>query len=400
MALLPLKFARRYLFSRKSHSVINIISLVSALTVAVPVMALVVLLSVFNGLEALLQSLYRNFDPDITVSLAEGKRFDVDSLSYGRLMAVEGVGQVSYVLDENALLQYRSRQSVATMRGVDSNYTAVMPVDRAVVRGEYKLLHGERPQMVMGQGVAYALGVNLQLASPVEVYIPTVGRTSIFLPVGNYSREVAFPSGIFALDAETDSKYVIVSLDFAQEATGGKGKATSVGIKVDKGHSLNTVREKVQKEAGAAFTAKTRTEQRATVYRIMKYEKWGIYLIIVLVMVIASFSLVGSLVMMMIEKRKDTETLATMGAERRFLRRIFVAEGMLISGVGLALGLVLGVVLALLQQKYGFVQLGGTSFLIDAYPVELRPGDIAMVAVTVAAINYAISYFTVKNTLR
>lgn len=396
MNRLSLLFARRYLFSRKSHSVINIISGVSAFAVCIPVAAMVILLSVFNGFENLIQGLYSHFDPDIVITPAEGKTFAADSLPAERLRAVEGVKTVSYALEENALFEYRDRQYIGMMKGVDSLYGRVVPMDSIVAQGEYRLRLGDFQEAFIGQGVAYALGIRSSLSDPMSIYTPRRGSFSPLLPMSIYRRETVYPSGIFVLDAEADGRYVFVSLELAQRLLDNPRQVSSVALKLRPGVSSEQVQSRLAAEIGPGFKALTRYQQNESFYRIMMYEKWGIYFIILLVLVIASFSLVGSLVMLIIEKRKDTRTLVTLGAPLGLIRRIFRGEGMLIYGIGALFGLVLGLVLALLQQHFGLIGMGGSTFLVDAYPVEVRLSDLLWVVVTFSALSWLISTLTVR----
>ena len=394
MPRLPLFFARRYLFSKKSHSVINIVSGVSAFSVAIPVMAMVILLSVFNGFEGLIKSMYRSFDPDITP--VRGKVFPIDSLPRERFLAIDGVRDAAYALEDNAVFEYRDRQAFGTMCGVDSLYRQVVPLDSLRTEGVFQLQFGDFPEAYVGQGMAYALGIRVNLNSPISVYVPRRGRVSPLLPYSFYKKQNIFPSGVFALEAEVDGKYVIVPLHFAQELLDYPGQASSVAIRLEADASPQRVQQQIGQWLGDDYKIQSRYQQKESFYRIMMYEKWGIYFIILLVLVIASFSLIGSLVMLIIEKRKDSQTLVTMGADTKLLRKIFVAEGMLIYLIGAGGGLLLGVALALAQQHFGFLKLSGETFLIDAYPVEVHPSDLAWVIVTFVSVSYLISVLTVR----
>lgn len=397
MPRLTLLFARRYLFSKKSHSVINIIAGVSALAVAIPVAAMVILLSVFNGFEGLIRSMYKSFDPDLLVTPAQGKVFAIDSIPTDRLRAIPGVAQWSFSLEENALFEYRDRQYIGVMRGVDSLFAEVVPIDSLITQGNYRLRFGELPEACVGQGVAYTLGIRTTFNDPISIYVPRSGRFSMMMPQSLYRKGNLFPSGVFALEAEVDGKYIIVPLDFAQKLLDNAGKASSMAIRLNEGYSPESVRPAVAALLGDQFEVLTRYQQKAEFYRIMMYEKWGIYFIILLVLIVASFSLIGSLVMLIIDKRKDTRTLLTMGADIPLLRRIFVAEGMLIYGIGALIGMILGVGLSLAQQHWGFLKLGGETFLIDTYPVEVHISDLLLVVVTFTAVSYLISKLTVLS---
>ena len=396
MPRLPLFFARRYLFSKKSHSVINIVSGVSAFSVAIPVMAMVILLSVFNGFEGLIKSMYRSFDPDIRITPVRGKVFPIDSLPRERFLAIDGVRDAAYALEDNAVFEYRDRQAFGTMCGVDSLYRQVVPLDSLRTEGVFQLQFGDFPEAYVGQGMAYALGIRVNLNSPISVYVPRRGRVSPLLPYSFYKKQNIFPSGVFALEAEVDGKYVIVPLHFAQQLLDYPGQASSVAIRLEADASPQRVQQQIGQWLGDDYKIQSRYQQKESFYRIMMYEKWGIYFIILLGLVIASFSLIGSLVMLIIEKRKDSQTLVTMGADTKLLRKIFVAEGMLIYLIGAGGGLLLGVALALAQQHFGFLKLSGETFLIDAYPVEVHPSDLAWVIVTFVTVSYLISVLTVR----
>ena len=396
MPRLPLFFARRYLFSKKSHSVINIVSGVSAFSVAIPVMAMVILLSVFNGFEGLIKSMYRSFDPDIRITPVRGKVFPIDSLPRERFLAIDGVRDAAYALEDNAVFEYRDRQAFGTMCGVDSLYRQVVPLDSLRTEGVFQLQFGDFPEAYVGQGMAYALGIRVNLNSPISVYVPRRGRVSPLLPYSFYKKQNIFPSGVFALEAEVDGKYVIVPLHFAQQLLDYPGQASSVAIRLEADASPQRVQQQIGQWLGDDYKIQSRYQQKESFYRIMMYEKWGIYFIILLVLVIASFSLIGSLVMLIIEKRKDSQTLVTRGADTKLLRKIFVAEGMLIYLIGAGGGLLLGVALALAQQHFGFLKLSGETFLIDAYPVEVHPSDLAWVIVTFVSVSYLISVLTVR----
>ena len=321
MPRLSLFFARRYLFSRKSHSVINIISGVSAFSVAVPVMAMVVLLSVFNGFEGLIKTMYRSFDPDLAIMPARGQVFATDSVPRDELLRIDGVREVSYSLDGNALLEYRGHQFFGMIRGVDSLYAEVVPVDSMTVEGQYRLRFGDMPEAFVGQGVASALGVRTGLSSPITVYVPRRGRVSPLLPYSFYRQQPVFPSGVFALEAEIDGEYVFVPLDFAQRLFDYSGRASTAAVRLADGASAARAKEAVAECLGNDFRVLTRYEQKESFYRIMTYEKWGIYFIILLVLLVASFSLIGSLAMLIIDKRKDIRTLMTLGADVPLLRK-------------------------------------------------------------------------------
>lgn len=396
MGRLSSLFARRYLSSRKSLSVINIISKVSIFAVGVPVAAMVVLMSVFNGFEGLVQRMYSDFDPDILVTPARGKVFDAGDAEGKKLHEIKGVAGISFYLEESVLLEYRGRQTLGVLRGVDPMYENVVPVRSLISGGKYELRFGDMEQAVVGQGIAYDLGVRTAFYDPINIYSPRRGEYSSLLPIESYSTGRVFPAGIFRLDAETDGTYVFSTLDFARETFDYEGKASAVAVKLDGNANPDAVRKAIERELGDGFHVATRYEQKETMYRMMKYEKWAIFFITVLVLIIASFSIIGSLVMLIIDKRPDIRTLITMGADIRFTRRIFTDEGMLIGVLGTVLGVAVGVLLCWLQQQFGFVKMGGT-FLVPSYPVAMRWEDIVIIIAATLAVNWIITKFTVSR---
>lgn len=396
---LPFFIAKRYLFSRKSRSVINIISRVSAFAVGIPVAAMVILLSAFNGFESLVKSLYNDFDPDIAVMPAGGKVFGGD-IDRDFILNIEGVEQVSAVLEDNALLEYRGNQNIATLRGVDDNYTDVVPIRDMIVNGKYELMFGDMMQAVVGQGVAFHLGISTALLDPVKVLVPRRSASfSTLLPVNLYKEGRLFPAGVFALEADTDGKYVIVPIEFTQELFDYPRGVSSYMVKVAGGYDHVKVRNRIAVAAGSGVNVLTRYQQKASLYKIMTYEKWGIFAIALLVLVIASFSIIGCLVMIMIDKEGDSRTMINMGAPVRLVRKIFVDEGMLIAFTGGGAGLVLGVLFCLLQSAFGIIKIPADTFLVDSYPIVLKAGDLLAVSVSFIAVSYIITKFTVLKML-
>ncbi len=399
MPSLTTLFARRYLFAKKSHSVINLIAGVSAFAVSIPIAAMVILLSVFNGFEGLIRQMYSHFDPSLAITPASGKVFVVDSLPTEALQALEGVEALSVSLEGSVLFSYRDRQLIGVLKGVDSSYREVVPIDTLISEGRYRLALGDFAEGVVGQGVAYELGVRTAFNDPIELYAPRRGSFSPLVPQQLYRSERIFPSGVFVLDAQTDGRYIITSLALTQALLEYPGRASQVAIRLHDEADPQQVKAQAEQLLGADFVVQTRYEQKADFYRIMLYEKWGIYFISLLVLLIASFSLVGSLMMLIIDKRGDIETLRTLGMSQRALRRIFIAEGLLIYGLGALLGLIVGIGIVLGQQNFGWIELGGETFLIDAYPVALKVQDLLLIVATFGGLSGAISWLTVRQML-
>ncbi|MBQ5372315.1 MAG: ABC transporter permease, partial [Rikenellaceae bacterium] len=332
--MLSLLFARRYLFSAKSHSVINVISAVSVVAVGVPVAAMIILMSVFNGFTALVDGMQSAFDADLEVRPREGKTFAIEALPTDSLRSVAGVRGVSFALEQSALAEYGGRQVVVTVRGVDSDYSDVLPMDEYVRTGDFELRLGEIEQACVGSGVAYQLGVRTFLDTPLNLYSPRRGEISTLLPFDAYTSRRTWPSGVFTISGDVDNAYILTTIELAQSLFDYDGRASQLLIDVRDEESIERTRDEVQRVVGEEFRVVTRLEQQAALYRIMKYEKWGIFFISLLVLIIASFSIVGSLAMLIIDKRDNIATLRALGARTEFVRSIFTGEGALIGTLG------------------------------------------------------------------
>ena len=393
-------FARRYLFSAKSHSVINVISAVSVVAVGVPVAAMIILMSVFNGFAGLVDGMQSAFDADLEVRPREGKTFMTDALPTDSIRSIEGVRGASFALEQSALAEYGGRQVVITVRGVDDNYTDVLPMTDYVQTGEFELRLGEIEQACVGSSVAYRLGVRTFLDTPLNLYSPRRGEISTLLPIDAYTHRRTWPSGVFMISGDVDDGYILTTIELAQSLFDYDGRASQLLVDVRDEASLERTRDAVQTAVGDDFKVVTRLEQQAALYRIMKYEKWGIFFISLLVLIIASFSIVGSLAMLIIDKRDNITTLRAIGARTEFVRSIFTGQGALIGLLGAAIGLVLGVGVCWAQQHFGLIEMPGTTFVVRYYPVEMKLTDILLIIAAMAIVTMAITQLTVRTMIR
>ena len=398
--MLSLLFARRYLFSAKSHSVINVISAVSVVAVGVPIAAMIILMSVFNGFAGLVEGMQSAFDADLEVRPREGKTFAINELPTDSLRSLAGVRGVSFALEQSALAEYGGRQVVITVRGVDDDYSDVLPMDDYVHTGEFALRLGEIEQVCVGSSVAYRLGVRTFLDTPLNLYSPRRGEISTLLPIDAYTHRRAWPSGVFSISGDVDDSYILTTIELAQSLFDYDGRATNLLVAVADGASLERTRDAVQAVVGEEFKVVTRLEQQAALYRIMKYEKWGIFFISLLVLIIASFSIVGSLAMLIIDKRDNIATLRALGARTEFVRSIFTGEGALIGTLGATIGLIIGVGICWAQQHFGLIEMPGTTFVVSHYPVEMKLTDILLIMVAMAVVTTAITQLTVRTMIR
>lgn len=395
--MLTLRFARRYLFSPKSHSVINLISGVSLVAMAMPVAAMIILLSVFNGFEGLIKSMASAFDADLVVTPREGVSMPTDRVDTLALRRIDGVEACGWMVEQEAMASFRDRQAMVVVRGVEDHYAELFSTFPTTASGAYRVRQGDYDYAFIGQGLAYRLGIRSLASDPLNIYALKRESFSTLLPIDGYTRCKLPISGTFLLDAESEERYLLTSIRRARELFSMEGRATALLVKSDGRGSIEALRERVQKHVGDDFQVRTRYEMKKTFYDIMTYEKWGIFFISLLVVVIASFSIVGALAMLIIEKRDEQLTLRSLGADTAFIRRIFRNEGLLIGGLGALVGTLLGVGITLAQQHIGLVEMPVASFVMQYYPVEFRLSDLAAVLAVFAAVVWGISQLTVRN---
>ena len=389
--------AARYVRSPKSHSVINIISGVSIVAMAVPVAAIVLLLSIFNGLEDMTREQFRSVDPDVTITPQQGTTFALASLDAEALRGVEGVEALSFALEQSALAEAKDKRAIITVMGVDKEYKQVIPIAENIITGTFTTSLDEADCLVASNGVMYELDMlnTSAIGQTLRLYAINRSRISTLLPIGGYTRRELPLTGIYTSTVNDSHTTAITSLRAAQSLFNYPDRASSVLVKIAADADANDVAKALQSVAGEEFKVRTR-EQSNSIYRLMALEKWGVFFIAMLVMVIASLSIVGTLVMVMIDKRDDMQTLRTLGATHHFVRDIFISEGHLMAFVSLIIGLVLGVVLALAQQIFGFVGIDAQTLLINAYPVRLSLVDVALTAVAYIIISYVVINLTVR----
>lgn len=364
-------------------------------------MALVIVLSVFNGFDDLIKKLNKAFDPDLKISVVEGKTFVPDKHLLEQLSHIKGVAVYSEIIEENVLLKYGDKQYPATLKGVDRNYVKINGLDTMIQEGKFLLEDDKGEYALIGQGIAYYLQVGIKFITPLQVYYPKKDATITMDINDAISQRFIFPTGIFAIEQEYDAKYMIVPIKFARNLFGDSISISSIEVRVADKENINEIQTKVQNLFGQTFKVQNRQQQQELFYRIMKYEKYAIFMILTFILLVASFNIIGSLSMLIIEKKKDISTFHSMGADSLLIRRIFLYEGMMISLSGAILGLLLGLFVCWLQVKFGLIRLQGSgSFIIDAYPVSVRIGDILLAFLTVLTIGYLAAFYPVKFIIR
>jgi ABC-type lipoprotein release transport system permease subunit len=392
--------AGRYLFAKKSHNVINIVSAISAIGMAIGTAALIIILSVYNGFDSLIRSMLSNVEPDLLITPSTGKVFVPEGETFDWLYFHPDVKNMCGVLQEQVFINYDGQQGLAKAKGVDWIYEDETPLKDHIREGEFRLHRGDVPMAAVGSGLAYSMGISPRFVSAIEIYYPSRTRKlSMANPLTSIEAVKVWPSSIFSINNDVDAELMILPIDKMRELLEYKDEVSEVEIRLAEGTSAKELR-KLQKEIserlGPDFKVKDRFQQNESLYKMMKYEKAAIYMILIFVIIIIAFNIFGSLSMLIIEKRPDIGTLRSMGAQEGLIKRIFILEGWFISLAGMAAGLLVGTGFALLQQHFGFIKMPG-HFVVQAYPVILSWSDIFLTAVGVAAIGYLIALLPVHR---
>ena len=391
---LPLRFALRYLFARKSHNVINIISGISVAGMAIGTAALIIILSVFNGFNQLVSDSLGDVQPDLVVKPVAGKAFVPDSTAFAWLYDQPLVYNMSSVIEEQAFITFDGKQSLARVKGVDSVFEEESPLQNHITDGIFSLHRGELPRAVVGSSLAWSMDINPRFIAPLEIYYPDrEGSISLSNPAASLRSAKVTVAGLFAVNAEMDAELVIVPIETMRELLDYDEEVSAVEIRVTEGtadKALKGLSAELSERLGPDYEVLDRYRQNEALYKMMRYEKLAIYMILIFIVIIIAFNIYSSLTMLIIEKRDDIGTLRSLGAPEPMTRRIFLLEGWLISLLGLAIGLVLGIACVLLQQKFGLIRMPG-SYIISAYPVILKASDIVWTVVGVALVGYLIA---------
>lgn len=397
----PFYIARRYLFSKKSTNAINVISGISVVGVAVASMALVVTLSVFNGFHDMVASFFTQLDPQLKITPTKGKTAASNDSTLMRIRQLDEVAVATDVLEDQALAVYGDRQQMVTIKGVDDNYDKLTHI-RQILEGDgdYALHAADMNYGILGLGVAYQLGIGYTYREPLKIYAPRrEGQINMAnLQDGFVEDELYSPGVLFSIkQGKYDKRYIITAIQFTRNLFDRDGELTSLELRLKPGSNFEHVKAKVQEMAGTRFVVRDRYEQQEDTFRIMKVEKLMAYIFLTFILVIACFNIIGSLSMLMIDKRNDVVTLRNLGASDRQIIRIFLFEGRMISAIGAVIGIAIGLLLCLLQQQFGLIGLGSTegSFVVDAYPVSVHPWDIVVVFFTVLAVGFISVWYPV-----
>ena len=391
---LPFLFAWRYFRAKKSTNAINIISWISIGAIIIGTAALILMLGVFNGLEGLVKSLYSSFYSEMNISAARGKTITVTSDQLQKLKGLSSIKNFSLVVEEKGMLKNGAYQSVVLLKGVDENYRYVTGVADHLIRGNYNLGTSDDPLLILGAGVENAVGVQADRnLLALMIFLPKRNSSELIDPLQNISEDSINTSGTFVIQQDFDNKYAITNLEFVKTMLGFQAdQYSAIEISLQDASAADEVKMDLQKIFDRDYKVQTRYEQNQSLYSIMRAEKWVIYAVLVLIMIIFSFTLVSSLTMLVIEKEKDISVLHALGGNRNFIQKIFLSAGVLLTLIGAGCGILLALLIAWLQINYKLIPLSGESFLIDYYPVTLKVGDLVLVAVTVIVIALLASW--------
>ena len=390
----PVFIARRYLLSKKSHNAINIISGISVCGVALATLALVCTLSVFNGFQEVVATFFTAFDPQLKISATTGKVFDVRDSRIQEVRNHPEVAVFSQVLEDNAMIQYKDRQMMGTIKGVEENYEELTPIDSIFFgRGNPTLHDDVADYAIPGVELVSTLNTGISFLDPLNIYAPKRGsKVNIANPTSSFCTEQLFSSGlVFAVNQQKyDASYIVTSIQFARKLFQYENEVSSVALRLKPSAQETKAKKKIQQLLGDDFTVEDRYEQQSDTFRIMKVEKLISYIFLTFILVIACFNVIGSLSMLIIDKREDVVTLRNLGANDNLISRIFLMEGWMISFVGAIVGIILGLLLCYAQQTFGILSLGGGSgagFVVDAYPVSVHWQDILLIFITVVLVG-------------
>ncbi|MBL4709091.1 MAG: ABC transporter permease [Flavobacteriales bacterium] len=394
---LPFYIAKRYLVAKKSQNAINVISWISVISVAIGSFALVVVLSAFNGLEGLVESLFESFDSDIRIEVKKGKTFSASTINFEDISSTEGVENYSQVLKEVCVVRYRKQQSIVQLKGVEDSFLKMAQLDSALVDGQLILKKEGINYAICGYGVSSQLGLFLGkgAAENLTIYAPKRGVVSTINPMNSVYRRMIAPAGIFYLSPEYDNKYILVPLRFVQDLLEYDDEITAVEVSVNDRADIERVSKIIQSKIGEDFSVKSRFQFNEIMYKTSKTEKWVTFLILVFILIIAAFNILSSLSMLIIEKKKDITTLKSLGAKNSLIRNVFFLEGMLINLTGAGVGIGLGVIVCLLQEHVGLLRIEGG--IVEYYPISLNPIELIYILITVIIIGFLTSWYPVRN---
>ena len=390
----PFYIARKYFFSSKKINYVHILSLVSQFGIAIGTIALVLVMSVFNGFENLVLDMYNVFDPHIRVTSNDGKNFDSDQVNKV-IGNIDGVANFSSVLEEKILVEYNSKQYIAVIKGVDENYRELTNFDSLIVDGGYIDDFKNNNVAMVGRGIAYYLSMHIgSVFDNLRVYLPNRDSKNLLKLEKAFTSSSISPVGVFGVQQEIDSKYIIVPLNFVQDLINRDKYVSAIEIKLKSSDSMINIQNILKEKLDSKYLIQNRFEQQEFLYKILNTERLVVIIILLFIVLIASFNIISSLIILIIDKKKDIESLFNFGVENHSIKQVFIYKSMLGVFVGSFSGIIIGFILAYLQQEFGLIKMGVGSFVIDAYPVSIKLNDIIIIQLIVLLIGLLASWFT------
>lgn len=387
--------AKRYLVSKKSNNAITIISWISIIAIAITTGALIVILSAMNGLTGMVADLYNVFEPDIKITAAKGKYFEASDAFIKDIKSIDGVLLISRTLSDKALIKNNDRQTLVSVKGIDANFNRITKIDSSVIEGTFGLNGPGKSNILLGRGIASQLQVNIHtFVNEVSLFSPVRGKQTSLNPDDNLNQVYCMPSGIFSLNDEFDFQYAFVNIETARRIFDSPDKISALEIACEKGEA-ETVQKKLEEKLGAAFVIKNRYQLNDTLFKSLETEKLATFIILAFILVIATFNIIGALTMLIIEKRKDIKTLYSMGADLGLIRNIFMREGLLITGIGAIIGLLLGLFVCWLQMEFHLVK-SGNDFIFPYYPIALQLKDFIRIFGLIMVIGFFAALYPVR----
>ena len=398
---LPLFIAKRYLFSKKSHNAINFISMVSVCGVVVATMALICALSVLNGFQDLVSGLYNQIDPQLKICPVKGKVFDASIDTVQTLKNWEEIAVFSETLEDNGLVKYNDNQAIATIKGVDDAFIAISNMHDIMYAGEFLLSDSVANYTTLGIGLATKLGIWADYVEPVEIYVPNrTAKINISNPSTAFNTEYLYTTGVFTIfQPKYDDHYILVPLSTIRTLLDYDTEVSAIELRLKENVDIDKTKKKIQKYLGNSYVVKNQQEQQEETYRVVQIEKWMTFFILLFILLIATFNVIGSLSMLIIDKKDDVNTLTKLGANQNIIFKIFLFEGWMITAIGATIGIILGIILCLIQQYFGILRLGDGSeaYIVNAYPVALQFLDIILVFITVLIVGLFTAWIPAKQ---
>ena len=398
---LPFYIARRYLFSKKSHNAINIISLIAACGVSIATLATVCTLSVFNGFQGLVSDMFSSFDPELKITAVKGKVFDPTTEPFLQIRSFSETAVITESLEDNVLVKYGERQVPVILKGVSDNFDQLISIPDILFDGEFMFRDGKHVIANIGIGVASNLGINALFTSPITIYAPKRNaQVNLANPMSSFNVDYAYIGSVFQINQQVyDDNYILVSLDFVRELLDYSTQVSAWEIQLKKGTNLSAIQKKIQQTLGENYVVKNRYEQQEAAFKMISIEKWVTFLMLCFILLIAVFNVIGSLSMLLVDKQNDIRTLRYLGADNRLINRIFLLEGWLISALGTVIGIIFGVLICLGQYYFGWLKLGGGNgaFATDAYPVIIEMTDLIFILLAALSIGFLAALYPVRQ---